>query len=60
MTKDEKIDTLVKWETETLGVDIESALDFVLRFGHWGYENLDEHELDEYIKDWQEWNNESV
>lgn len=50
MTKDEKVDALVKWESETLGVDTKSALDFVLRFGHWGWETQDEVELDEAIQ----------
>ena len=50
MTKEEKIDRLIKWETETLGVDLESALDYVLRFGHLGWETQDETELDEAIQ----------
>ena len=50
MNKQEKINRLVNWESKTLGVDTESALDFVLRYGHWGWETQSEDELDDAIR----------
>lgn len=54
MTREEKINKLVKFEANNLGWDTESALDFVLRFGHWGWETQDDSELDDAIMGIQE------